>query len=144
MFVYVCVLWLALEVIDFSMCIFFRLLVCKDDNNHRLPLYSIFTDPSNSNYFAISGRDQFARWALIIICVNIHILPLLLALHVYTAWRVLLHKEFNLVVGSICNIKNSYSFYPRHFVSHTIGYLITEVVAVNSGFDITVGFSPGI
>lgn len=37
-----------------------KILVCKNDRG-RVPLYSIFVDPSDYNYFAISGRDQFAR-----------------------------------------------------------------------------------
>ena len=40
-----------------------RLLVCKSEKRSRVPLYSIFIDPSNFNNFAISGRDQFARSA---------------------------------------------------------------------------------
>lgn len=38
-----------------------KILVCKNEKNSRIPLYSIFIDPSDSNCFAISGRDQFAR-----------------------------------------------------------------------------------
>ena len=39
-----------------------RILVCKNEKNRRISLYSIFIDPSNLNYFAVSGRDQWARY----------------------------------------------------------------------------------
>ena len=38
-----------------------RILICRSPKNTRIALYSIFIDPSNYNYFAISGREQFAR-----------------------------------------------------------------------------------
>jgi len=38
-----------------------KLLVCKNEKNSRIALYSIFINPLNYNHFAISGRDQFAR-----------------------------------------------------------------------------------
>jgi WD repeat-containing protein 42A len=38
-----------------------HLLVCRGDKGRKIPLYSIFIDPSNYNYFAVSGVDQFAR-----------------------------------------------------------------------------------
>ena len=41
-----------------------RILVCKNEKNRRISLYSIFIDPSNVNYFAVSGRDQWARYLI--------------------------------------------------------------------------------
>ena len=39
-----------------------RVLMCRSTHkNTRIALYSIFIDPSNYNYFAVSGREQFAR-----------------------------------------------------------------------------------
>ena len=37
------------------------MLVCRGDKGRKIPLYSIFIDPSNYNHFAVSGMDQFAR-----------------------------------------------------------------------------------
>ena len=37
------------------------LLVLRGEDGSKIPLYSIFIDPSNSNQFAVSGMDQFAR-----------------------------------------------------------------------------------
>ncbi len=49
-----------------------RILVCKNTSNRRIPLYSIFIDPSDYNYFAVSGRDQYAR------CVDVCVLYLMI------------------------------------------------------------------
>ena len=54
-----------------------RVLVCKNDKNKRVALYSIFIDPSDYNYFAVSGRDQYARCVRTCTCsVYFEILPL--------------------------------------------------------------------
>ena len=47
-----------------------RILVCKNEKNRRISLYSIFIDPSNVNYFAVSGRDQWARYLIRNVGVN--------------------------------------------------------------------------
>ncbi len=36
--------------------------MCRNEKNKKIPLYSIFIDPSDKNYFAVSGQNQFARW----------------------------------------------------------------------------------
>jgi WD repeat-containing protein 42A len=38
-----------------------KILVCRNKKNGRVPLYSIAIDPSEHSYFAVSGRDQYAR-----------------------------------------------------------------------------------
>ena len=40
---------------------FCSLLVLRGEDRAKIPLYSIFLDPSNYNQFAVSGMDQFAR-----------------------------------------------------------------------------------
>ena len=47
-----------------SSLLILRVLVCRNSKNRRIPLYSIFIDPSDYNYFAVSGRDQYARYRL--------------------------------------------------------------------------------
>lgn len=39
-----------------------RILVVKNEKRNRIALYSICIDPSNTHLFAVSGRDQFARY----------------------------------------------------------------------------------
>ena len=48
--------------LSLSLSLSLRILVCKNDKNIRIALYSIFIDPSNYNRFAVSGRDQYARF----------------------------------------------------------------------------------
>ncbi len=43
-------------------CFLYRILVCRNEKNKRISLYSVFIDPSDTNYFAVSGRDQWARY----------------------------------------------------------------------------------
>lgn len=42
-----------------------RILMCRSPKSTRIALYSVFIDPSNYNYFAISGREQFARYSVV-------------------------------------------------------------------------------
>eukprot|EP00794_Sanderia_malayensis_P010923 gene10923-12084_t len=38
-----------------------KLFCLHNEKNRKIPLYSIFINPSNFNEFAVGGRDQFAR-----------------------------------------------------------------------------------
>ncbi len=59
---------MTLQILEVSLQILnvtcFRLFCLHNEKNRKVPLYSIFINPTNLNEFAVGGRDQFARQVL--------------------------------------------------------------------------------